>query len=101
VLPESSCQELNKLHLDANRVFGEVKRIRRARDLSFFEDADLNCLKCESLTVLIKHLLAGHQGHPCPAGSRPIVTGPAPACASAQRSPLIALGPFDFFRRVV
>ncbi|MEQ1353647.1 MAG: hypothetical protein ABLT11_06495 [Candidatus Acidiferrum sp.] len=74
MLPAPACEELNKLRLDALCVFREVKRIRRSRDLNFFEDADLNSQKYESLTILIKHLLAGHNGHPCPAGSRPIVT---------------------------
>ena len=74
---ESSCKELNKLHLEATGVIQEVRRIRRSRDLNFFEDADLNGLKHDSLTALIKHLLAGHGGEPCPAGSRPIVNKPA------------------------
>ncbi|MDP9340316.1 MAG: hypothetical protein M3P45_15755 [Acidobacteriota bacterium] len=50
-----------------------MRRIRRSRDVNFFEDADLNGQKHDSITALIKHLLAGHEGGPCPAGSRPIV----------------------------
>jgi hypothetical protein len=75
VLPAPACEELNKLRVDALCVLREIKRIRRSRDLNFFEDADLNSQKHDSLTVLIKHLLAGHHGQPCPAGSKPIVTG--------------------------
>ena len=74
MLWESSCEVLNKLHLEATGVIQQVRRIRRSRDLNFFEDADLNGLKHDSLTALIKHLLVGHNGGPCPAGSRPIVS---------------------------
>jgi len=49
-----------------------------SKDISFFEDAELNCQKYRSVTALIKHLLAGHQGHPCPGGSRPIVAAAKP-----------------------
>jgi hypothetical protein len=67
------CPELQKLRQNALGVFQDVKRIRRSRDLSFFEDAELNGQKHDSVAALIKHLLAGHGGSPCPAGSRPIV----------------------------
>jgi hypothetical protein len=46
-----------------------------SKDISFFEDAELNCKRQDTVTAVIKHLLAGHQGCPCPAGSRPIVGG--------------------------
>lgn len=81
-----SCEELEELRLDALCVFREVKRIRRSRDLNFFEDADLNCQKQDSVTALIKHLLAGHRGHPCPAGSRPIVAAVKPRHREPSRS---------------
>ena len=87
MLPAPSCEELNKLRLNSLCVFQEVKRIRRSRDLNFFEDADLNSQKYESLTVLIKHLLAGHQGRPCPAGTRPIVTTANPRHRSPSSLP--------------
>jgi hypothetical protein len=83
VLPAPSCEELDKLRLNAFCIFREVKEIRRSRDLSFFEDADLNGQKQESLTALVKHLLAGHNGHRCPAGSKPIVA----AAKSRRRIP--------------
>ena len=83
MLPAPSCEELEKLRLNAFCVFREVKEIRRSRDLNFFEDADLNGEKQESLTALVKHLLAGHNGHRCPAGPKPIVT----AAESRRRTP--------------
>jgi hypothetical protein len=83
VLPAPSCEELEKLRLNAFCVFREVKEIRRSRDLNFFEDADLNGEKQESVTAVVKHLLAGHNGHRCPAGLKPIVT----AAKSRRRTP--------------
>ncbi len=70
---ENRCAQLEKLNQQALYVISEVRKIRRSRDLNFFEDADLNAQKHDSITALIKHLLAGHAGHPCPAGARPIV----------------------------
>jgi hypothetical protein len=89
VLPAPSCEELEKLRLNALCIFQEVRRIRRSRDLNFFEDADLNCQKQDSVTALIKHLLAGHQGNQCPAGTRPIVT----TAHTRHRSPSRLLWP--------
>ena len=74
MLPDSSCPEFQKLERITTKTLRDVKLIRRSRDISFFEDAELNRLKHESVTALIKHLLAGHHGQPCPAGSRPIVS---------------------------
>jgi len=67
------CAELHALKRDAIQVIREVKSIRRSRDVSFHEDAELNLRKRKSLDALLKHLLTGHQGKPCPAGDRPIV----------------------------
>ena len=36
------CEELNKLNADAVAAFAEAKRIRRQRDVSFHEDAELS-----------------------------------------------------------
>jgi hypothetical protein len=68
------CEELQSLKHEAVRVFRFVKRIRRSRDISFYEDAELNREKHRSLNAVLKHLLAGHGGKPCPAGGRPIVS---------------------------
>jgi hypothetical protein len=67
------CEDLKALRRNAARVLREVKTIRRSRDLSFFEDAALNHWKHENLQQVLKHLLVGHDGQPCPAGPRPIV----------------------------
>ena len=37
------CEELSKLKADAIAVLAEAKRVRRYRDLSFHEDAELSC----------------------------------------------------------
>jgi hypothetical protein len=73
------CEELDRFRREAVCVFRECKRIRRSRDLSFYEDAELCYAKRQSLNAVLKHLLAGHDGKPCPAGSRPIVSVPAPS----------------------
>jgi hypothetical protein len=67
------CQELQTLKRKAVHVIRTVRTIRRSRDLSFYEDAELAHKKNTSLNAVLKHLLAGHEGKPCPAGDRPIV----------------------------
>ena len=66
------CAELDRLKHDAGQVLREVRKIRRSRDVSFQEDAELNRRKRESINAVLKHLLVGHDGKPCPAGDRPI-----------------------------
>jgi hypothetical protein len=68
------CAELDALKREAVHVSREVRRIRRSRDLSFCEDAELNGKKHRSINAVIRHLLVGHEGRPCPAGDRPIVS---------------------------
>ena len=68
------CEELSKLKADAIAAFVEAKRVRRYRDLSFHEDAELSCEGYRRIDALIRHLLAGHDGEPCPDGDRPIVS---------------------------
>jgi hypothetical protein len=67
------CEELSKLKAGAISAFAEAKRVRRYKDLSFHEDAELSCEGYRRIDALIKHLLAGHDGQPCPDGERPIV----------------------------
>jgi hypothetical protein len=67
------CDKLQSLKREAVLVIREVRKIRRSRDVSFLEDAELNGKKHQSLNAVVKHLLAGHAGQPCPAGERPIV----------------------------
>jgi hypothetical protein len=68
------CEELSKLKRDAIAAFAEAKRIRRYRDLSFHEDTELSSQGHSRIDALIRHLLAGHDGEPCPDGDRPIVS---------------------------
>jgi hypothetical protein len=67
------CEELHALRRNAAQIFREARRIRRSRDLSFYEDAELSLEKRKSINAVLKHLLVGHQGQPCPEGHRPIV----------------------------
>jgi hypothetical protein len=67
------CEQLQALTRDAARVLRELKRIRRAKDISVFEDVALTEHKHQSLHQVLKHLLVGHNGQPCPAAPRPIV----------------------------
>ncbi len=67
------CAELDALKREAVQVFRDVRKIRRSRDVSFCEDAELNGEKDKSINAVLKHLLVGHEGKPCPAGDRPIV----------------------------
>jgi hypothetical protein len=67
------CAELDALKRKAVHVFREVKSIRRSRDVSIYEDVELNGEKHKSINAVLKHLLVGHEGKPCPAGDRPIV----------------------------
>jgi hypothetical protein len=69
------CDELVRLKADAVAAVAEAKRVRRGdRDISFEEDAELSRVAYRRTDVLLKHLLVGHDGQPCPAGDRPIVS---------------------------
>ncbi|HUO33691.1 MAG TPA: hypothetical protein VMU43_01750 [Candidatus Acidoferrum sp.] len=70
----TGCEELERYKRDAVSALGEGKRIRLARDVSFQEDAALSLEGHRKVHALIKHLLVGHEGRPCPAGDRPIVS---------------------------
>lgn len=72
-----NCEELDQFRRDAAAALLEAKKIRRTRDLTIYEDAELSRESRRRIDALIKHLLAGHDGNPCPAGDRPIVKGRA------------------------
>jgi hypothetical protein len=63
----------------------EAKKTRRSRDVSIQEDAELSREVQRRVYALIKHLLVGHEGQPCPAGDRPIISAEAPS-ADVQTS---------------
>jgi hypothetical protein len=67
------CEELNRIKLEAIAAFHSAKKTRRSRDLSFHEDVELSRDEHRKIDALLKHLLSGHDGHPCPAGDRPII----------------------------
>ncbi|MGB8474049.1 MAG: hypothetical protein WCE61_08205 [Candidatus Acidiferrum sp.] len=67
------CEELTALKRRAVLVSREARKIRRSKDVSFHEDAELNEEKYKRINAVIKHLLVGHDGKPCPAGDRPII----------------------------
>jgi hypothetical protein len=92
------CAELKALKCNALRVLREVRKIRRSRDLSFFEDAALNQHKHNSLHQVLKHLLVGHDGKPCPAGPRPIISPLYPRNFARYRFPPSASATVDLHR---
>jgi hypothetical protein len=67
------CEELDGLIDEAFAAVANARRIRRSRDITFNEDLRLSHEECARLHSVIKHLLVGHEGEPCPAGERPIV----------------------------
>lgn len=68
--PSKTCQELEKLRRDARL---SVLRASNTNTLSQFGAAERKREADEKIDALIQHLLVGHAGEPCPAGSRPIV----------------------------
>jgi hypothetical protein len=82
------CEELNRIRLEAIAAFHCAKETRRSRDLSFQEDVELSRDEHHKIDELLKHLLSGHDGHPCPAGDRPIIGVVPPAKHVLVRSDL-------------
>ena len=80
------CEDLQRLRREVAAALLEAKRIRRTRDLSMAEDEELSRKGHRKINALIKHLLSGHDGHPCPAGERPIVNEQAMASSSSSRN---------------
>jgi hypothetical protein len=71
--PKMVCAEHERLRIDAVAVILETKKIRRDKDVSFYEDVELTRDAHKKTDALLLHLLAGHDGKPCPSGGRPIV----------------------------
>jgi hypothetical protein len=72
------CEELSRIKREAASALIEAKRIRRSKDLSFKEDAELCRVGQKRIDEVLKHLLVGHDGSPCPAGDRPVVSATRP-----------------------
>jgi hypothetical protein len=68
------CEEHNRLRHEAVTAVLEARRIRWSKDLSFYQDSELSRDEHKKIDALLKHLLVGHDGKPCPSGDRPIVT---------------------------
>jgi hypothetical protein len=69
------CEQLDRIRQEIVCTFQEARKIRRSKDLSFSEDAELTRSEHKKIDELVRHLLAGHDGEPCPAGDRPIING--------------------------
>jgi hypothetical protein len=67
------CEEHNRLRDEAVTAVLEARRIRWNSDLSFYQDSELSRDEHQKIDALLKHLLVGHDGNPCPCGDRPIV----------------------------
>ena len=73
---KTHCEALDQILREADSTFREAREVRRSKDLSFYEDGELTRGEHKKIDNLVKHLLAGHDGKPCPAGDRPIVGEP-------------------------
>ncbi|HTV60908.1 MAG TPA: hypothetical protein VMJ93_18690 [Verrucomicrobiae bacterium] len=72
------CEELDHLKRAMVSAFSEARRLRMSRDVSIHEDAQLSCETRDKADEVIKHLLSGHEGKPCPSAECPIVSARPP-----------------------
>jgi hypothetical protein len=75
MVTRTRCELLDRIQQEIVSTFQEARKIRRSKDLSFSEDAELTRSEHKKIDELVRHLLAGHDGEPCPAGDRPIIAG--------------------------
>ena len=68
--PKHKCEELELLRQEVKIAGLEAGRTDR---FSRYGAAERQKEVDRKIDVLMKHLLAGHDGKPCPAGDRPIV----------------------------
>ena len=66
------CAELDALKREVAQVFREVKKIRRSRDVSFDEDAELNHEKHNASTPCLSTCSLGMRGNRAPQGIDPL-----------------------------
>lgn len=85
----AQCEALDRLQSEAAAAASEAKKTRRLRDVSIQEDATLSREVQRHIDALIKHLLVGHNGQPCPAGERPIIRANCPATGPEDHSRII------------
>jgi hypothetical protein len=67
------CELLDRLKREAVDAILSARKIRWARDVSVFEDSEICEQQRRKIDAFISHLLAGHEGQPCPCGDRPII----------------------------
>jgi hypothetical protein len=65
------CEELKIVKREAVRVFREVKKIRRSRDGSFYEDPEMNHEKHKSINAVPSTCSLGMRGNRVPRGTDP------------------------------
>lgn len=73
----ATCEELQELHLQATLAVVEAHRSGRFAELRR-DKARIQEEQDRKIYALIKHLLVGHAGQPCPAGDRPIIKPQSP-----------------------
>jgi hypothetical protein len=67
------CDLLDQLQREAVEAILTAKQMRRNKDVSLYEDSELCRNQRRKIDAFISHLLAGHDGKPCPCGDRPII----------------------------
>jgi hypothetical protein len=73
VAQKRQCELLEKLKRDAVESILGAKQLRWSKDVSLYEDSEIARDQRAKIDAFISHLLAGHDGQPCPCGDRPII----------------------------
>ena len=73
VTPNHHCEMLERLKREAVEAILSAKKISWAKDVSLYEDGEITRDQRRRIDAFISHLLAGHDGKPCPCGDRPII----------------------------
>ena len=73
VAQNRQCETLERLKREAVEGVLNAKRTRWAKDVSLYEDNEIAGDQRRRIDAFISHLLAGHDGKPCPSGDRPII----------------------------
>jgi hypothetical protein len=73
VAPKRQCELHDRLKREAVESILGAKKLRWSKDVSVFEDSEIARDQRAKIDAFISHLLAGHDGQPCPSGDRPII----------------------------
>ena len=73
VVQNRQCETLERLKREAVEAVLNAKRTRWTKDVSLYEDNQIASDQRRRIDAFISHLLAGHDGQPCPSGDRPII----------------------------